>query len=1086
MATMYYRIVAPVRIRRISFLVLLSVALACIAMPSPAASAEISGTVKVPQTTLSINSVPPGAAVFIDSASAGTTPMTMTTLIPGTHTILLKKAGYTDYSDTVTTSARAPVTKTYTLIPLTTTTISPGPIVLIPPGSRLLTLSTTPVPVISPRLVPLVTKTTPATVQTRVSLPVAVTTATAAAGHPVPVVSGPARNLTIPSLQTYIGTNRQTVGQLSRNVYHTSMNPGYLNFLLASRTLIQVSKEYKEMVNPCNALPAHPSTTSGNAGVTPTIDIGGATSCELVPRDIWGERADPYNISADLKNYRFRWATDAANVSQGRWQVANYPFPDRLTNWDNPPGLVAYGTVQGKPAPNGTVFTIPFASFSNLSYGAAPVNVDLMTQHPHYSLAPPGSIAGITSYQLAPDKAITGVQLGNNAGVGIITSSIPIGGISLSIPSGISAMPSPDTVRYVSGGMFGDAIARMKFAPQALSTTMASRERIYYVRMVAQKPDGQPADMPSPDVEVHIRGTPLYMLPQDVKTTLAVSQNIECCNEGGEFYVSCTATGIHSLNTGMSESPNLAGSWSIDVIQPNDSLNQLLFNWTSAEPGVHTGKWQLLATDYTRDAYDWDHPGGFIAEGNVGNNRYFQIDLKKYNLPGSEAAAYDNRLGTYYVRMLPLDENNRVTGPPSRPVIIHISTKTTEVPIIQCDPTQYIRDRHPPSLTLVKYEPVQSATPDAGLHVIITKECTAQEFSSMSGWVGNPACWYGGVHGPNYPLTLSPPEHSWWDDFVDFIGDLVSFIADVVNWVADAWNTIKDTAVSVAAGAFCGGDSTCRDVIADSLDTGLVAMGIPPTLPSFSELENMGTNYLIQVGIDEIGAGTALSPEDVRGAADTLVRAHESTVQSGSPDNVLAPDPAYQHKPAYVLVLVSNPNSEPTDRQILLYRDHLLNNTYYDPDFGNVDYNYAASHGMIPQDHDNDRLFEPREMPVPSLQKGDSYTIPILLKEDFGYWANNTGYGGTGTLHPAQAFTENYEVSSFTISVSVSDVRDTPLSSAGSASSMCPTPYTHTTPDGWIHETITPFTVTPPKQCFSGTETCTQPYQQILPLGGYA
>jgi len=76
-------------------------------VPAPAASTPqqtgpaLAGT----QTTLIIISVPAGAAVFVDMTARGITPVQLTTLDPGLHTVLLKKEGYPDFTTAVTAIA---------------------------------------------------------------------------------------------------------------------------------------------------------------------------------------------------------------------------------------------------------------------------------------------------------------------------------------------------------------------------------------------------------------------------------------------------------------------------------------------------------------------------------------------------------------------------------------------------------------------------------------------------------------------------------------------------------------------------------------------------------------------------------------------------------------------------------------------------------------------------------------------------------------------------------------------------------------------------------------------------------------------
>jgi len=85
-------------------------------------------------TTISIDSVPNGAQVFIDGNSIGVTPVKDYEVNEGTHTIVLKKDGYNDVSDTVSIQKDENVTRQYTLNKAVTTgTVS---ITSIPDGAK--------------------------------------------------------------------------------------------------------------------------------------------------------------------------------------------------------------------------------------------------------------------------------------------------------------------------------------------------------------------------------------------------------------------------------------------------------------------------------------------------------------------------------------------------------------------------------------------------------------------------------------------------------------------------------------------------------------------------------------------------------------------------------------------------------------------------------------------------------------------------------------------------------------------------------------------------------------------------------------
>lgn len=77
-----------------------------------------------------------------------------------------------------------------------------------------------------------------------------------------------------------------------------------------------------------------------------------------------------------------------------------------------------------------------------------------------------------------------------------------------------------------------------------------------------------------------------------------------------------------------------------------------------------------------------------------------------------------------------------------------------------------------------------------------------------------------------------PPD----DDFFDFVGDAISFIGNV-------WDTFKDMVDMIKGGIIqgivditgCKPETTCVAALTALADAGLAAVGVPPTLPSFSE-----------------------------------------------------------------------------------------------------------------------------------------------------------------------------------------------------------------------------------------------------------
>lgn len=73
---------------------------------------------------LILESVPPGASVYIDGTLKGITPLTVRSLTTGPHTVTFKKTRYQDYTTTTTVTALAVGKVSATLVPVTTKTLT--------------------------------------------------------------------------------------------------------------------------------------------------------------------------------------------------------------------------------------------------------------------------------------------------------------------------------------------------------------------------------------------------------------------------------------------------------------------------------------------------------------------------------------------------------------------------------------------------------------------------------------------------------------------------------------------------------------------------------------------------------------------------------------------------------------------------------------------------------------------------------------------------------------------------------------------------------------------------------------------------
>ncbi len=192
-------------------------------------------------------------------------------------------------------------------------------------------------------------------------------------------------------------------------------------------------------------------------------------------------------------------------------------------------------------------------------------------------------------------------------------------------------------------------------------------------------------------------------------------------------------------------------------------------------------------------------------------------------------------------------------------------------------------------MTILEYEPIRPQASDAAEWFVVT-----QDF---------------GPWKKGQVLHLTPQDPDVLDKIGDAIGGVVGFFEDAVNWVATAYQDIKNTAIDVVASSIPGCGGTCRDVLSYGLDTGLAACGLPPDLPNFDELVEMGKGNLAatlvaQAGLSDVPFSEELAKEMMDKVTEQATRAAD-TGPGGT--QFLRPLPDKQYRPAFVRVRITNP-----------------------------------------------------------------------------------------------------------------------------------------------------------------------------------
>ncbi len=341
---------------------------------------------------------------------------------------------------------------------------------------------------------------------------------------------------------------------------------------------------------------------------------------------------------------------------------------------------------------------------------------------------------------------------------------------------------------------------------------------------------------------------------------------------------------------------------------------------------------------------------------------------------------------TFWVRVVPLYDNGSA-GVPTLPVRVTVVRPTPCPPDAPADTTDEIVMRPPSakvaSFYMTLFVPDWIHTDDQGKLVsrayFVT--VTSPPYCSGSGPMDPALCTMYGGSEPGYHFYADPEEEHWYDTFVEIFEALFSAFSRIISAVSSAWSKIQAYAVKMAAGLIstltpfdCASSPACTDLLSTGLSIAMTSLGVPPTIPNVADLENMGADYMARVAAEELGAGGVLDtaeavydsmPDDVQetikdnsgkvgnNIADSL--ASETGAQTAAAaGNFYIPDPLwYKAHPATVIVRVSNPNSESTDRVTMTVKD---------------------SAGLYRSS---------KSIYVPPLGPGESTVIPVVLEEDY-------------------------------------------------------------------------------------------------------
>lgn len=281
-------------------------------------------------------------------------------------------------------------------------------------------------------------------------------------------------------------------------------------------------------------------------------------------------------------------------------------------------------------------------------------------------------------------------------------------------------------------------------------------------------------------------------------------------------------------------------------VDPTAKDQLYAFRWDVRKIAAAGGvRWQIAGAPFPDFAggtkADLDPPG-LIAQGDLPNDKGPVLaDFRQ--LAGSAAGGAPP--GSFYVRVIP------VSAPGGS--IVGWSSNVIRV---------YYRDKQPPSPPLTLPEPprplhlfkvkIVSFTPpqffDPNLWGCVVVKSSSGPFAA--GWqVGHRYC---------------PPSYKGQGHSITSVGDFFDLVshglADALDWASSTYNKLKALAVKVVmdytpfglqcqamASAAGMGSNACQTLATVAVNSGMAALGLPPSIPNFNQLVDKGVDAAVDL-----------------------------------------------------------------------------------------------------------------------------------------------------------------------------------------------------------------------------------------------
>jgi hypothetical protein len=318
----------------------------------------------------------------------------------------------------------------------------------------------------------------------------------------------------------------------------------------------------------------------------------------------------------------------------------------------------------------------------------------------------------------------------------------------------------------------------------------------------------------------------------------------------------------------------------VDRLDFDPQSSQRILRWRTNVPGAVAGQVQIAAKRFPVGGSQQNsppllasfnvplNPQGWSQLPPIDFNQVIQTQCDPQNpnqcTPGLGTLGLEVRSGLpLYVRVVPVDGSGTMpegveAGIPSHVKLAHVSFGDVAAPpppaAVPPLGFQIWSDVGQPEKELPYSAKCYVVTDTHHLNSDVASSIFSDPWGFMAVVAGGATP--GTDLAPGFFFCIHSGGGGFLDDVFDAVSGFFDALADAVDYVAKLYEEIKEKVVSVltdlAGDLGCPSD-VCGPLVEYAVDSGLAAMGLPPSLPDWNQLVDEGFDYLAEEASEEVG-----------------------------------------------------------------------------------------------------------------------------------------------------------------------------------------------------------------------------------------